>query len=117
METGLNISINKTGIISCFQLITASFNAGAGDETRKPTFMFIAVDELRPDIAYFAADHAVTPKIDSLVSWGMSLSAWPGRERWQESVSSGRSIVAVIDVRPVGPVARTIVRTEPCWGS
>jgi arylsulfatase A-like enzyme len=46
----------------------------AGDPAEKPNFLFIAVDDLRPEIAAFGESQAVTPHIDRLAAGGVSFT-------------------------------------------
>lgn len=57
----------------CFPLLVAMFIpvVGAADSKGRPNILFIAVDDLRPELGCYGSEIAVTPNLDSLAADGL----------------------------------------------
>lgn len=61
-------------LMLCFLLLLTSCNRGVNDDKRtdkKPNILFIAIDDLRPELGCYGSDIAITPNIDKLATQGL----------------------------------------------
>lgn len=64
-----------TRLLTAFTaLFIAAACAGAADAAGKPNVLFIAVDDLRPELGCYGVKHAISPHIDKLASQGMTFT-------------------------------------------
>ena len=59
--------MNKKSVLSLFVVIAAL----TGSFAERPNVLFIAVDDLRPELFSFGSEHSVTPNIDALCKQGV----------------------------------------------
>ena len=52
-------------------LVAVILSCGAPEEPGRPNILFIAVDDLRPELGCYGADHVVSPNIDRLAAEGL----------------------------------------------
>jgi len=57
--------------LTLFASLLAAAATAATTESKRPHVLFIAIDDLRPDLACYGVDLAITPHIDRLASRGM----------------------------------------------
>jgi len=68
----LNFGLNRFFALGHLLLVAASSLALTAKETR-PNILFIAVDDLRPELGVYGAEHMVTPNIERFTSYSSSI--------------------------------------------
>lgn len=66
----------KKELLSIFMLLLCAYSCSVTDKSKdtpkqKPNILFIAVDDLRPELGCYGSDIAITPNIDELASQGL----------------------------------------------
>ena len=64
-STGISLAVVSLIIASC------SVACKSPEEPARPNILFIAVDDLRPELGCYGADHVVSPNIYRLASEGL----------------------------------------------
>jgi iduronate 2-sulfatase len=59
-------------VFSSLILASSLVGAAAADASKKPNILFIAVDDLRPELQSFGADYITSPNIDALAARGVA---------------------------------------------
>lgn len=62
--------MNNRSWLIAFSLLLTAVGLPLGAAVEKPNVLFIAVDDLRPELGCYGADHVVSPNIDRLASMG-----------------------------------------------
>jgi iduronate 2-sulfatase len=64
--------VTRTSLISVWLMaVVVSVACDSAEEAARPNILFIAVDDLRPELGCYGADHVVSPNIDRLASEGL----------------------------------------------
>ena len=91
-------------ILSCFLLcLIISCSCSSGKETKgvkqkRPNILLIAIDDLRPELACYGADHIISPNIDELASNGVLFS----KAYTQQAVCAPSRNTLMTGMRPDG---------------
>jgi arylsulfatase A-like enzyme len=64
--------VTRISLISvCLMLVVVSIACDSAETAARPNIVFIAVDDLRPELGCYGADYVVSPNIDRLASQGL----------------------------------------------
>ena len=63
--------IRQTRTFITLALVAVLLSCGTTEEPDRPNILFIAVDDLRPELGCYGADHVVSPNIDRLADEGL----------------------------------------------
>ena len=64
------IKVVSTGVVSCILSVPSVFANQVNEKKRKPNILFIAVDDLRPQLGCYGHNQMISPNIDQLASSG-----------------------------------------------
>jgi arylsulfatase A-like enzyme len=84
-----------TGFLLCLSLVVF-VPAASSNPTTRPNVLFIAVDDLRPELGCYGADHVISPGIDRIARAGMVF----GRAYCQQAVCSPSRSSLMTGARP-----------------
>lgn len=57
--------------LSAFVITGVSANESSGEVAQRPSILFIAIDDLRPELGCYGSEIAVTPNLDRLAKDGL----------------------------------------------
>lgn len=62
------------GLLILFLLFTCNKKAQEVEENKKPNILFIAIDDLRPELGSYGSEIALSPNLDKLSSQGLQFN-------------------------------------------
>jgi len=68
------IKVVSTGVVSCILPVSSVFANQVNEKKRKPNILFIAVDDLRPQLGCYGHNQMISSNIDQLASSGTIFS-------------------------------------------